>query len=109
MAIAQAGLHLLANALGVSFKFPIVLAEWSNVIDGIEAKISPMKQMSKSAEKDELLTFYSECAVQFRYFKDAWRNHVGHSREVYDRDQSHSVLLHVRDFMEKLSTRIHES
>jgi hypothetical protein len=109
MAIAQAGLHLLAGELGVSFSFPIVLAEWGTVISGIENAIAPMKQMKRSAEKDALISFYSECAVQFRYFKDAWRNHVAHAREVYDRDQSHSILLHVRDFMEKLSLRIRET
>jgi hypothetical protein len=29
-------------------------------------------------------------------------------REVYDGDQAHSTLIHVRDFMEKLSLRIKE-
>jgi hypothetical protein len=109
MAIAQAGLYLLAKELGVSFSYPMILAEWSTVIDGIEAKIEPLRQLRRSEEKDKLLTFYSECAVQFRYFKDAWRNHVGHAREIYDRDQSHSILLHVRDFMETLSVRIKET
>jgi hypothetical protein len=109
MAIAQAGLHLLAKELGVSFSYPMVLAEWSAVIDGIESKIEPLRHLKRSEEKDKLLAFYSECAVQFRHFKDAWRNHVGHAREVYDRGQSHSILLHVRDFMEKLSPRIRET
>lgn len=109
MAIAESGLHLLAKELGVLFNYPMVLAEWSAVIDGIESKIEPLRHLKRSDEKDKLVTFYSECAVQFRYFKDAWRNHVAHAREVYDRDQSHSILLHVRDFMEKLSLRIKET
>jgi hypothetical protein len=108
MAIAQHGLHALANHLGVSFPFSLNLAEWQSVISGIETKIKPMREGPRTNEKDNLISFYSECAAQFRYFKDAWRNHVCHMREVYDRDQSHSILLHVRDFMEKLSTRIKE-
>jgi hypothetical protein len=109
MAIAQAGLYLLAQDLGVSFKYPLNLAEWQEVIGAIEDKVKPMRDQPRSKERDERVTFYSECAAQFRYFKDAWRNHVAHMREVYDRDQTHSILLHVRDFMEKLSQKIPET
>jgi hypothetical protein len=110
MAIAQAGLHLLADALSVSFDgYSLNLAEWNSVISGIEGKIKPMREGPRSDKKDDEISFYSECATQFRYFKDAWRNHVCHMREVYDRDQAHSILLHVRDFMEKLATRLKET
>jgi hypothetical protein len=107
MAVAQTGLHALAGELGVAFSYSLDLAEWQAVIEAIENKLEPMRHLPR-AERAEILPFYSECAVQFRYFKDAWRNHVCHMREVYDRDQAHSILLHVRDFMEKLSTRIKE-
>ena len=109
MSIAQVGLHALAADLGVAFTYSMDLAEWNNVISAIETKIKPMREGPRSDEKDERISFYSDCAVQFRYFKDAWRNHVAHMREEYDRDQSHSILLHVRDFMEKLAFRIKES
>jgi hypothetical protein len=109
MGIAQTGLHTLAKELGVTFNYSIDLAEWNSVIAKIEEKIKPMREGARTDEKDDKLSFYSECAAQFRYFKDAWRNHVCHLREVYDRDQAHSILLHVRDFMEKLSTRVKET
>jgi hypothetical protein len=109
MAIAQVGLHALADDLGVEFSHSIDLAEWQGIIQAIENKIKPMREGPRSDEKDEKLSFYSECAVQFRYFKDAWRNHVAHMREEYDRGQSHSILLHVRDFMEKLSLQVRET
>ena len=47
--------------------------------------------------------------MQFRYFKDAWRNHVCHQREHYDVNQAYSVLIHVADFMEAVSKRRIES
>jgi HEPN domain-containing protein len=109
MGIVQSGLHTTAQALGVTFPYSIELAEWSAVIGRIDDKIKEMREGQRTNEKDDKLSFYSECATQFRYFKDAWRNHVCHLREVYDRDQAHSILLHVRDFMEKLSTRIKET
>jgi hypothetical protein len=108
MAIAQHGLHALANHLGVSFPYSLDLAEWSAVISRIEDKIKPMREGPRTDHKDAQLSFYSECAAQFRYFKDAWRNHVGHMREIYDENQSLSILIHTREFMEKLSTRLTE-
>lgn len=108
MAILQAGLYALADDVGVMLRYPVELAEWGEVLSAIERKIEPMRNLPRSAARDERVTFLSECAVQFRYFKDAWRNHIAHMRGSYDRDQAHSILLHVRDFMEKLSTRVGE-
>jgi len=109
MAVLQVGLYSLAHDLGIFLKYPLELAEWQEVISAIEAKIEPLRQLPRSHPKrDELLTFYSGCAAQFRYFKDAWRNHVAHMREKYTQTQAHSILMQVRDFMEMLSTRLHE-
>ena len=109
MAIAQVGLHALADELKVEFTaYPIELAEWQTIIERIEKKVEPVRHAPRTADKDDKLSFYSACAVQFRYFKDAWRNHVAHMREDYDEGQSFTICLHVRDFMEKLSERISE-
>jgi hypothetical protein len=109
MAVLQVGLYTLAHDLGVLLKYPVQLAEWQEVISAIEGKIEPLRQLPRSHPKrDELLTFYSGCAAQFRYFKDAWRNHIAHMRDKYTRNNAHSILMQVRDFMEMLSTRLHE-
>jgi hypothetical protein len=67
------------------------LKNWKNVIDGIEKKIRELEGMKTGQVKDAKLKAYSEAAVQFRYFKDAWRNHVAHLRATYDDDQAHST------------------
>lgn len=108
MGILQIGLYSLAAEVKVSFPFNIELADWQAVIAQIESKIRAMQNLPKSDEKDDKLSFFSELAVQFRYFKDAWRNHVAHLREEYDKDQAHSILVHVRDFMELASTKLRE-
>lgn len=108
MGIIQAGLYAFANSLGVSFQFPLSLAEWHQIIERAECKIAEMRSLPRGEQKDDALHFYSAGAVQFRYFKDAWRNHVAHMREDYDRDQARSVLMHVSDFMEHISTRLTE-
>jgi hypothetical protein len=84
------------------------LEEWNGVIAGIEGKIEPLRHMPKSDQRDEMLSFFSSAAAQFRYFKDAWRNHVAHMRKDYDTGEGWRTLVHVRDFMELLSTRLHE-
>jgi hypothetical protein len=109
MGILQAGLYAMAHQLGVFLKYPIELADWQEVITAIEAKIEPLRQLPRShPQRDELLSFYSGCATHFRFLKDAWRNHVAHMREKYNRNAAHTILLQVRDFMEELSTKIHE-
>lgn len=109
MAVLQVGLYALAHDLGVLLKYPIQLAEWQEVISAIEDKIEPLRHLPRSHPKrDEMLTFYSGCAVQFRYFKDTWRNHIAHMREKYTKTNANCILMQVRDFMELLSTRLHE-
>ena len=106
--VLQTGLYAMAIDLKVPFKHSIELAEWHGVIQGIEDKIEPMRNMPKSDKRDEMLTFFSGCAAQFRYFKDAWRNHVAHMRKDYSAEEAWQVLVSVRDFMQLLSTRLHE-
>ena len=77
---------------------------WKNVIDQIEAKIRAMEALHKSAEKIARLKELSLLASQFRYFKDAWRNHVSHSHENYDERDANNVWHHVKTFMEQMTS-----
>jgi hypothetical protein len=54
------------------------------------------------------LKFYSQAGIEFRYFKDAWRNRVAHARADYDKYQALGIISHVHDFMTQLSTRLSE-
>ena len=109
MAILQVGLHTLAGDVGITLKFPIELAGWGDILRAIQDKIKPYANLPRGdCLRDKYDNLYSDCAAQFGFFKDAWRNHVDHNREVYDPGSSHSILMHVQHFMEKLSTRLHE-
>jgi hypothetical protein len=55
------------------------------------------------------LTFYSEAAKEFVYFKEAWRNHAMHGRASYDENDARKVMTHVREFMTVLSKHLKES
>jgi hypothetical protein len=67
-----------------------------------------MKNLARGTFKDADLNFYSQAAVQFRYFKDAWRVRVAHARETYDETQSLKVFNHTLEFFETISTRLKE-
>jgi hypothetical protein len=40
---------------------------------------------------------------EFRYFKDAWRNHVSHAKETYNRQTSIKIMNGVNDFLNSLA------
>jgi hypothetical protein len=109
MRAAEIGVHVLGKSLGVSFpNHPIDLAEWQNILDQADSKIVAKKNLSKGTQKDEELNFYSQAAIQFRYFKDAWRVRVAHARAVYSEGQAKEVIDHVRSFFDALAVRLSE-
>jgi hypothetical protein len=109
MRAAEIGVRVLGNELGVTFPDkPIELAEWQNILDQADSKIVAMKQLPRGTYKDEELNFYSQAAVQFRYFKDAWRVRVAHARDTYEELPATRVFNHTHEFFETLATRLKE-
>jgi hypothetical protein len=106
MRVVEHGLRAMAEYLGVTMKYPIELENWKTIIDAIEKAIYKIEDENKSLEKSERLRFYSGAATQFRYFKDAWRNHVSHSRRSYDSREARLIWNHTCEFMESLAASI---
>jgi hypothetical protein len=115
MGVLQEGLHSLARNLGVQFeRKPIELQNWENIIDKIENRIDAERKIDghptppERLAQNQRLQFLSEAALQFRFLKDAWRNYACHFRTHYDPLQAMSILAHVKEFMELLSSRLSE-
>lgn len=109
MRAVEVGLRAMAIALEIEkFDFPLEQADWEGIIRKIESKILKMKDMVKTAEKDDGQNFNSSAAMQFRYFKDGWRVRVAHTRETYDETQALRVLEHAVTFIEILAGRLKE-
>ena len=109
MRAAEIGVRVLAKELKVSFPDkPLELAEWQNILDQADSKIIDMKALPRGTFKDEQVNFYSQAAVQFRYFKDAWRVRVAHARETYEESPALKVFNHTQEFFETLATRLKE-
>jgi len=104
MAVLHFGLQDLAERLKVKFSQPFELMNWHNVLTEIEARIAVLQQKPKSLKKDAELERYSKAVIHFRYFKDAWRNHVSHARKRYDEQEAMRVAEHVRDFMREIAS-----
>jgi hypothetical protein len=56
--------------------------------------------------------FYHGAMMEFRRFKNAYRNRVAHTRDVYSRDEARLLFTHVRAFMQlwrhgSQKTRVH--
>lgn len=97
-ALAALAIELNLGTDSISFE------NWKNIIDQIEKEIRKLDQLPKVPDKIEKLRIYSEAAKEFRYFKDAWRNHAMHSRAIYDELGSSSVLNHTKEFMIALAS-----
>lgn len=109
MRAVEIGMRAMAIELNVTVgDLPLELADQENVIRGIESKIQAMKDRRKGTEKDEDLNFYSQAAMQFRYFKDGWRVRTAHTRATYEEPEALAVLEHTAAFIGDLSKRLKE-
>ena len=66
---------------------------------GIEAEIKKINGPAWGSDWKVKQQFYSGAAKDFRYFKDAWRNHAMHFREHYEASEAKIILDHVKSFM----------
>lgn len=109
MRAAEIGVRALGATLNVTFpNKPLELAEWQSILDQADSKIVAMKNLPGGTHKDEELKFYSQAAVQFRYFKDGWRVRVAHARETYEESPAVKIFDHTTEFFDTLATRLKE-
>ena len=106
--------HMRALEIGlwaVARKLEIKLEgteQWKRVIDDIESYVKGLEQKPRTKQRLRTQTFYSEAAKEFRYFKDAWRNHVMHARVSYEQDEAARIMAHVGDFIGHLATKLRD-
>jgi len=106
MRVVEHGLRAFAAAVNVTFD----VQQWHTVINEIESTIREIgDKWPKTSTKSEWLSFYSEAAKEFFYFKDGWRNYVSHGGDPYDENQALSVIEHVRAFMTYLAPQLGET
>ena len=103
MRVLEHALRRFAAELNLSATYE---ENWHNIIDKVESTIKKAQNAPRSPTKAETLKLYSNAAVNFRYFKDAWRNHVSHSKETYGELEATTIYNHVRDFLQVLASNL---
>jgi hypothetical protein len=103
MRVLGIGLNALARNLGVTDE-----ENWKTIIDKIEKEIRMIDEAFPKEKRKTIGKFNAEAALQFHYFKNAWRNHVMHVRDTYDEQRAESIFRHVKDFMVHLATELKE-
>ena len=107
MRALESPLHALATHVGISFPGSLVLENWRNIIDKIEKEISnrvkKLENEKKSLERNKELEFCAQAAMQFRHFKNAWRNSAAHGRDHYDENEAVMVFDAVKSFMQTIA------
>jgi len=113
MRTAEKGMQVLAwdRRVGNVHNKPPELQQWKDILDGVEAEVNKIASWPNSLglAKVQAEEFYNGILAEFRGFKDAWRNHVMHSRRDYECDEAKAVMSHVSRFMRTLATRLSES
>ncbi len=96
MRTLEIGLKTVARDLGVSFEH----RNWENIIGDVEKAIAEFtSKKTKPAHWKKGEKHYADLAKEFRYVKNAWRNHVMHVRDKYTPEEALTVFRHVREFM----------
>jgi HEPN domain-containing protein len=105
MRVLEHGLRALATEVCLDFD----QQQWHTIINQIISVINKgSEKLKQGSKKTKRLQFLSEAAIEFRYFKDAWRNHVSHNRANFDQPEALMILNHIKSFMVHLSTQLSE-
>ena len=97
-------LEIPLTAMAAEFSVTLKRDNWGEAIGLIEKAILALDPKTDADKKD----FFSAAAVQFRYFKDAWRNHSMHARGKYVEEEADIIFRAVKSFMRQLAKRIKE-
>jgi hypothetical protein len=111
MRVVEFGLRGLARRMKVKLptKKPLEWGQWQDILKEMNDHTKQIAGTMKAGpKKDGLLEFYNGALGQFYGFKDEFRNHVMHTRGVYDGITASSVTARVQDFMNKLAAKINE-
>jgi len=111
MRASEHGLRALARDRRVKLpkKDALDLATWEAIIQQLEQAEIAIHGYPKTLAREAQFDFYHGAMMEFKRFKNKFRNRIMHTREDYDRDEAHSALAHVRSFMKILASRISET
>ena len=111
MRVAEYGLRALARDRRI--RLPkrvqvIELATWEEIIRELEIAETAIQTYPKTLAREAQYKFYQGAMMQFRRFKNVFRNPVMHTREGFGPKQAIGIFENVGEFMKILASRISE-
>ena len=97
MRALEVPLQTLANRCGVEGN-----ANWNKLLDQIEKQIRERRETRNPVAEQ----WMAEAATQFRFIKNAWRNHAMHARATYDEEQAREIYGSVGAFLKQLAIHL---
>jgi hypothetical protein len=91
------------------FEIPLELATWDQLIVELEEAERAIQGFPQTLAREAQFAFYHGALMQYRAFKNVFRNSIMHTRDSYDRDEALSVFNKVKEFMGILASRIKEN
>lgn len=97
------------KATGKSRYTPMSWSEWEKAINAIRGRVAERSvKLKRGAKKQAYQEFYNPAVDRIERFKDAFRNHVMHTRRNYESSEADAAFDQVRHFMMQLAERISE-
>ena len=87
------------------FKYsPASFAQWEKILNQLPGRIEKrLRPLRAGARRQHLQEYYSSALEDIKCVKDAWRNHVMHTRMTFGRDDAQAVFTHVGNIMGRLA------
>ena len=83
---------------------PVEYSEWERILDALQEKVDRhIAQLKRGPVKQKRQQFYYPALQDIRGIRDAWRNHVMHTRAEYTGEDADAILSHVKRLMKTLA------
>jgi len=105
MRAVERALHQWMHDLGAPIATPVEQTDIKQILDQADAHLKRMEQQTKSPQRAEDLAYFGATSAHFRAIKDAWRDHVSHSKKTYDESHAREIMNNVKAFMRTLASR----
>jgi hypothetical protein len=112
MRAVEIGARCMVTRLGVHAHLngqPLELCDWGTLIAALQKGVDTLATGTRTdMRKKKRFEFYNHAVGSFRNFKDAWRNHVSHTREMYQPGKTKDIMDNTRQFMTHLAEQLRE-
>jgi hypothetical protein len=111
MRVVEWGLRALCAHMGLrkakrrkGKDIPISYVDWETMLNQLQPIVdAKIEKMRRGKAKQEAQEFYYPVLQDIRAIRDAWRNHLMHTRASYSSKDAEAILSHVKRLMSTLS------